>query len=103
MVCNIEFKRFSSKFQSNPSKDIKRNNEDTLLFIPVDKTNNLFKLSKDNYNKLLKDNITKSYKKTNTAAVTDIKEEAKCTSECLHFDDTIEQFNQCESFVTPKN
>ena len=29
MVCNIEFKRFSSEFQSNPSKDIKRNNEDT--------------------------------------------------------------------------
>ena len=60
MVRNIEFKRVSSEFQSNLSKDIKLINEDPLLFIPADKTNNLYKLSKDNYNKLLTDNIPKS-------------------------------------------
>ena len=63
MVRNIKFKRVSSEFQSNLSKEIKLINEDPLLFIPADKTNNLYKLFKDNYNKLLKDNITKSYKK----------------------------------------
>ena len=51
MVRNIEYKRVSSEFQSNLSKDIKHINEDPLLFIPADKTNNLGKLSKDNYNK----------------------------------------------------
>ena len=66
MVRKIEFERVSSEFQSNLSKDIKRINEDPLLFIPADKTNNLYKLSKDNYNKLLTDNITKSYKKKQT-------------------------------------
>ena len=60
MVRNIEFKRVSSEFQSNLSKDIKRINEDPLLFIP-DKTKYLYHLSKDNYKKLLTDNITKSY------------------------------------------
>ena len=59
MVPNIEFKRVSLEFQSNLPKVIKRINEDPLLFIPVDKTNNLYKLSKENYNKLLTDNITK--------------------------------------------
>ena len=63
MVCNIELKRVSSEFQSNLSKDIKRINEDLLLFIPADKTGNLYKLSKDNDNNLLTDNITNSYKK----------------------------------------
>ena len=63
MVHNIEFKRVSSEFQSNLSKDIKCINEDPLLFIPAEKKNNLYKLSKDNYNKLLTDNILKSYKK----------------------------------------
>ena len=63
MVRNIDFKRVSSEFQSNLSKDIKRINEDPAFFIPADKTNNLYKLSKDKYNKLLTDNITKSYKK----------------------------------------
>ena len=60
MVRNIEFKRVSSEFQSNLSKDIKRINEDPLLFIS-DKTKYLYHLSKDNYKKLLTDNITKSY------------------------------------------
>ena len=60
MVRNIEFKRVSSEFQSNLSKDIKLINEDPLLFIP-DKTKYLYHLSKDNYKKLLTDNITKSY------------------------------------------
>ena len=62
MVCNIKFKSVSSELESNLSKDIKRINED--LLIPADKMNNLYKLAKDNYNKLLTDNVTKSYKKT---------------------------------------
>ena len=49
MLRNIEFKRVSSEFPNKLSKDIKRINEDPLLFIPADKTNNLYKLSKDNY------------------------------------------------------
>ena len=103
MVRNIEFKRVSSEFQSKLSKDIKRINEDPLLFIPADKTNNLYKLSKDNYNKLLTENITKSYKKTNTAAINNINKEAKCIAERLHLDDRVEQFNQREAFVTLKD
>ena len=63
MVRNIDFMKVSSEFQSNLSKDIKRINEDPVFSIPADKTNNLYKLSKDKYNKLLTDNITKSYKK----------------------------------------
>ena len=62
MLYNIEFKSVSSEFKSNLSKDIKRMNED--LLIPADKMNNLYKLAKDNYNKLLTDNIAKSYKKS---------------------------------------
>ena len=61
MLRIIEFNRVRSEFQSNLSKDIKRINEDRLLFIFADKANNLYQLSKDNYNKLLKDNIKKSY------------------------------------------
>ena len=38
-------------------------NEEPLLLIPADQTNNLYKLSKDNYNKSLTCNISKSYKK----------------------------------------
>ena len=103
MLRIIEFNRVRSEFQSNLSKDIKRINEDRLLFIFADKANNLYKLSKDNYNKLLTENITKSYKKTNTAAINNINKEAKCIAERLHLDDRVEQFNQREAFVTLKD
>ena len=94
------FELVSSEFQSNLSKDIKRINEDLLLFIPADKTNNLYNLSKDNYNKLLTENITK---KTNTAAINNINKEGKCIAERLHLDERVEKFNQREAFVTLKD
>ena len=90
IVRNIKFKRVSSEFQRKLSKDIKRINEDPLLFNTAVKTSNLYQLSKDNYNKLLTDNMTKSYKKLNTAARTNINKEAKCVAERLHLDDRVE-------------
>ena len=33
----------------------------------------------------------------------DINKEAECTGERLHLDDRVEQFNQCEAFVTLKD
>ena len=47
--------------------------------------------------------MTKSYKKTNTADMTNINKEAKCTAERLHLDDRVEEFNQPEAFVTLKD
>ena len=91
------FELVSSEFQSNLSKDIKRINEDPLLFLPADKTNNLYNLSKDNYNKLLTEKITK---KATTAAINNINKEGKCITECLHLDERVEKFNQSEAFVT---
>ena len=90
IVRNIKFKRVSSEFQRKLSKDIKRINEDPLLFSTAVKTSNLYQLSKDNYNKLLTDNMTKSCKKLNTAAMTNINKEAKCVAERLHLDDRVE-------------
>ena len=72
--------------------------EDALAFILADKTNNFFKFSKDNYNKLLTDNFTRFYKKKqkkkNTAAINNFNKEAKCIAERLHLDDRVEQFKQ---------
>ena len=78
-------------------------NNDPLLFIPADKTNNLYKLNNDKYKKLLQDNITKSYKKANTNSMRSINKEAKTIAEDLKLDDRIEQFSQHEAFITLKD
>ena len=78
-------------------------NKDPLLFIPADKSNYLYKVSKDTYSKLLQDNITKSYKKSNVSVINNINKEAKVIAAELKLDDRIEQFNQREAFVTLKD
>ena len=100
---NIEFKRANTVFQNQLNKDINMINKDPLLFIPADKSNNLYKVSKDTYSKLLQDNITKSYKKSNVSVINNINKEAKVIAAELKLDDRIEQFNQREAFVTLKD
>ena len=57
---NIEYERANTVFQNQLNKDINMINKNPLLFIPPDKSNNLYyKVSKDIYCKLLQDNVTK--------------------------------------------
>ena len=100
---NIEFKRANTIFQNQLNKDINIINKDPLLIIPADKSNNLYKVSKDTYGKLLQDNITKSYKKSNVSLIKNINKEAKVIAAELKLDGRIEQFNQRKAFVTLKD
>ena len=83
MVQNIEFKKVKS-------------------LIPADKTNNLYKLTTEEYNKLLLENISKSYKKTNASAINAINTDAKAIAKDLRLNERIEQDNQNQSFITLK-
>ena len=58
----------------NDVKNIKKNPK---LLVPADKTNNLYKLTTEEYNKLLIENISRTYKKTATSAINSINTEAK--------------------------
>ena len=78
-------------------------NKNPLLFIPADKSYNLYKVSKGTYSKLLQDNITKSYKKAIVTLIRNINKEAKAIASELKLHDRIEQFNQREAFVTLKD
>ena len=67
-------------------------NKDPLLFMPGDKSSNLCKVSKDNYNNLLQEKITKSYKKSNVALINNIKKETKAMATELKLNGRIDQF-----------
>ena len=67
-------------------------NKDPLLFMTGDKSNNLCKVSKDNYNNLLQEKITKSYKKSNVALINNIKKETKAMATELKLNGRIDQF-----------
>ena len=78
-------------------------NKDPLLFMTGDKSNNLCKVSKDNYNNLLQEKITKSYKKSNVALINNIKKETKAMATELKLNGRIDQFNQRGAFFTLKD
>ena len=61
MVQNIEFKKVKSNFQMQVSNDVKNIKKNPKPLIPADKTNNLYELTTEKYNKLLLENISKSY------------------------------------------
>ena len=66
LINKVELKHVkTNNFQCNLRNKINSIKKSNKLVIFADKTNNLYKISPKNYNKLLLDNITKNYKKCN--------------------------------------
>ena len=64
-----------SNFQSCLINNVTKINKSPNLFVPANKTNNLYKLSMDSYKKL-KENVTALYQKTATSTLDRINTEA---------------------------
>ena len=103
MVQNIEFHKVISNFQARLSDDIRNIKKNPKLLTPADKTNNLYELTADEYNKLLTENIWKTYKKSNLSTMYTINAEAKVIAQDLKIDERIEQYNQKQTFITLKD
>ena len=61
------------------SIDVKNIKKNSKLLVPADKTNNVYELTAEEYNKLLIESISKTYKKTTVSAINSINNEAKGT------------------------
>ena len=103
MVHSIKFKKVQNSFQKQLSKDVKEINSSTNVYIPADKTTNIYKVSKQYYNKLLKDNITTNYKKAPRNTRINIDREAKEIAQKLKLDDRIERFPNKPAFLSLKD
>ena len=79
MIKNIEFRNVSNTFQDQLRNDISEIGNTEKIIIPPDKTRNLDKMEKDDYNKYLTANITKTYKKSNMNKANKLNLEAKKT------------------------
>ena len=103
LVKNIEFKNVKSEFQNKLKRDLKNIRTSKNLFVFADKTNNLYEMSKENYNKLLRDNITKTYKKTGTNIKDNIDNEAANIAKSFHIQDRVERYANRNAFLTLKD
>ena len=68
MIKNIKFKEFhNSEFQTKLRRDITEMDASNEIYVPADKTTNLYKFSKESYTQMLNNNITSIYKKKTPA------------------------------------
>ena len=78
MVNNIEFRNINNDFQN--INEIKTCNE---ILVSADKSRNLYKLEKDQNQKLLKEKITKTYKKSTNKKIEKITiQQSKLQKNC---------------------
>ena len=106
IIENIQFKPWPVKcdFLSRLKKNVNAVHKSNSLIIPADKTNNYYKLDKDEYGKLLKDNVTAIYKQISNTEVTKINLKAKQISEQLHLADRIDSLAaKPAAFITIKD
>ena len=97
---NVVFKKVNNSFQTKLLKDVKKIKESDKIFVPADKSRNIYLLSKDDYQKLLAENITKIYKMANRRKVYDINNETKSIAKQLSIDDRMERMYENESYIT---
>ena len=102
MVQNIEFKKVKFNFPMQLSNDVKNIKKNPKILVPVDKSNNLYELTTEEYNKLQIENISKTYKQITESAINSINTEAKAIAKDLNLDERIEQYNQTQSFISLK-
>lgn len=103
MAKNIKFRNINDQFQQSLKQDISKINASKKLFIPADKTTNMYELSPEEYNKLLKDNVTKTYQKATPRLEKAINLEAKQIAKTIKLDDRIECLAKNPAFVTLKD
>ena len=77
MIKNIKFRKVNNSFQNQLNEDIKQIKRDSKIFVPADKSHNIYKMDREISEKLLHENITKTYKMTDKKKVRTINIDAK--------------------------
>ena len=103
MVADIKFRKTGNDFQNALNKDIERIRRSKSVFVPADKTRNLYELEPELHGKLMRDNITKTYKVAPDSAYSDINIEAKHLATSLGVADRMDTLAQSQAFVTLKD
>ena len=65
LVKNIKFRPVLNQLQRTLKSDIKLIQQSNKTLTPADKTSNMYRLTKEEYNKLCRNAITSTYKKAN--------------------------------------
>ena len=103
MLENIKFRRYSDEFINQLEDDKKRIRTSPNVFIPADKTRNMYEMSAADYDKLLTENVTKTYRLADDNTANDINNQLKSIATHLDIANRIEPMAQTPAFISLKD
>ena len=106
MIESIKFRSSQNEFQKKLKEDIKLINSSRNIFLSADKTQNIYEIKKEDYEKIIRENVTKTYKKTDMSLPKRINREAKKKekiAKTLDIADRLDIIAKQECFTTPKD
>lgn len=103
LVKDIKFRKVKNDFQTKLSKDIRKIGSSTKTVTPADKTSNMYRLTKEEHDKLLKDAVTATYKKASRKAEERINNAGKKFAKQANIADKMEINAKNQCFITLKD
>jgi len=92
-----------NNIQDKLKRHVKKVNSCSKVLVFADKSRNVYKLDKSQYEKLLRENITKSYRKANEESVTSVNQELNAIATKLDIADRIESTARQQAFTSLKD
>ena len=103
IVKELKFRKVKNNFQTKLREDMKQVQTSKKTLTPADKTSNMHRLHKNDYQNLLRNAITTSYKKANKNIGTKINKEGIKFAKQANILDKIEINGTGNSFITLKD
>ncbi|MCP3852632.1 MAG: hypothetical protein GY694_20755, partial [Gammaproteobacteria bacterium] len=103
LISNLEYSNKKTAFQKQLERDVKDINNSNKVYVSADKTNNVYLVEKNDYEKLMRDSITAHYEKTNESIENKINQEASEITEKLEISDRVEPMAHKSPYITLKD
>ena len=103
MINNVKFKPTNSNLQDQMKKDVQQIEQSDKVFVNGDKSRRIYKMEKDDYNKMVKDNITSKYRKSDRNRVDEVNREAAGIARKLDLVDRIDAMTESQAMITIKD
>lgn len=103
LIEDLEFTSMDDDFQRTLRNDTDKIRNSATVFVPADKTHNLYEMETRQYDKLLRENITKHYKRAPAKAYDLINTEARKLADQLKIADRMDILAKQNAFVTLKD
>ena len=94
IINNINSRNVHNKFQEKLKHDVTEIRNSNQVVVPADKTRNLYKIEKEDYNNFLSENVMKTYKKSNRNKVNKLNLDAKKIADKLSINDRIDRLQK---------